>query len=85
LRPDGSYTFSSKQDGGKPTESGTFWFEDGQFLIKDDFCPTPGKYTVQKQEISGAPSLVVTLVQDGCNARMKILTGAPAAWFGAMP
>jgi len=84
LRPNGTYTFSPNQDGGRPGESGTYWFENGQLLIKDDFCPTPGKYTVQEQEREGGPALVVELVEDGCTARMKILTGGVVSWIGSM-
>ena len=50
----------------------------------DDFCPTPGKYTATKREGSGETTLVMALVEDGCTARAKILTAAPAKWFGAL-
>jgi len=84
LRPDGTYTFSPNQDGGRPSESGKYWFEAGQLQIKDDFCPTPGKYTVMKQDQAGEPSLIISLVEDDCMARVKILTTSPEVWFGAL-
>jgi hypothetical protein len=84
LRPDGTYTFSPNQDGGRPSESGKYWFEGGQLYIKDDFCPTPGKYTVMKQDRAGIPTLVISLVEDGCTARVRILTTSPEVWFGAL-
>jgi hypothetical protein len=84
LRKDGTYTFSPNPDGGKPSESGKYWFEDGQFLISDDFCPKPGKYTMEE---SGGENkvLTVTLVEDACAARVRILTGAPAVWSAKLP
>ena len=84
VRPDGTYTFSPNQDGGRPSESGKYWFEAGQLQIKDDFCPTPGKYTVMKQDQAGGPSLIISLVEDGCTARVKILTTSPEVWFGSL-
>jgi hypothetical protein len=54
-------------------------------LIKDDFCPTPGKYTVTKQEQAGGSALIIGLVEDNCAARVKILVTAPITWFGALP
>ncbi len=84
VRPDGTYTFSPNQDGGRPSESGIYWFEAGQLLIKDDFCPTPGKYTVMKQDQAGGSSLIISLVEDGCTARVKILTSSPEVWFGSL-
>jgi len=84
LRPDGSFTFSSNPDGGTPSESGKYWFENNQFMISDDFCPTPGKYSVMKQGEPGTSWLTFTLLEDGCTARMKILTGGVATWFGVM-
>ena len=50
----------------------------------DDFCPTPGKYTVMKQDQAGGPSLIISLVEDGCTARVKILTTSPEVWFGSL-
>jgi len=85
LRPDGTFTFSPNQDGGRPSESGKYWFEDGMLFIKDDFCPTPGKYSVTRQIEANTASLVIALVEDGCTARVKILTTAPEIWFGALP
>ena len=84
LRPDGSFTFSPNLDGGRPSESGQYWFKQGQLLIKDDFCPTPGKYTVTKQEIAEGSALVIRLVEDSCTARVKILTTGPKIWFGPL-
>jgi hypothetical protein len=85
LRPDGTYTFSPSQDGGRPSESGRYWFEEDLFLIKDDFCPTPGKYTVMKQGEAENTALVIRVVEDGCPARVKILTTGPATRFGDLP
>jgi hypothetical protein len=85
LRPDGTYTFSPNQDGGRPSESGRYWFEEGLFLIKDDFCPTPGKYMVTKQKRAGDTALVIALVEDGCATRVRILTSGPVTWFGELP
>jgi hypothetical protein len=85
LRSDGTYTFSPNQDGGRPSESGRYWFEEGLLLIKDDFCPTPGKYTVMKQEEAGGSALVIALVEDGCTTRARILTSGPVTWFGDLP
>ena len=84
LRPDGTFTFSPNPDGGKPSESGKYWFEGGQFMITDDFCPAPGKYAVMRQEQSGEPALVFTLVEDPCASRVKILTTSPEVWFGVL-
>jgi hypothetical protein len=85
LRLDGTYTFSPHRDGGRPSESGRYWFEENTLLIKDDFCPPPGKYTVTKQVDAELSTLSIALKDDNCTARVKILTTAPEIWFSALP
>jgi hypothetical protein len=35
-----------------------------------------------KQEQEGEPTLIFSLVEKGCTARVKILTTSPEVWFG---
>jgi hypothetical protein len=37
-----------------------------------------------KQDQAESSSLVITLVEDGCTARVRILTTSPEVWFGAL-
>jgi hypothetical protein len=85
LSPDGKYKFASNPDGTGPSESGKDWFEDGIFMISDDFCPTPGKYTVQKIGEGDQSSLSLTMIEDNCAARQKILTAGTSTWVGPLP
>jgi hypothetical protein len=80
IQEDGTYKFSPNADGGRPSESGKYWFEVGLFFVTDDFCPKPGRYEVRK---TGGPDteLSIKLVEDACSARIKILTGAVATWY----
>jgi hypothetical protein len=82
LSQDGKYQFSPDQNGGGSSESGKYWFENGEFLISDDFCPTPGHYTIQKVSDGDQVSLNVTVVQDDCEARKNILTSGLSTWVG---
>lgn len=83
VQEDGTYKFSPNVDGGRPSESGKYWFQDGQLFITDDFCPKPGRYDAQK---TGGPviKLSMKLVEDQCAARVKILTGDSATWYGPL-
>jgi hypothetical protein len=79
VREDGSYSFSPQPDGSSPSQSGKYWFENNLLMIRDDFCPTPGSYRIRKFNTSPV-TIRMELVEDSCEARIKILTGAPAAW-----
>ena len=79
VREDGSYSFSPQPDGSGPSQSGKYWFENNLLMIRDDFCPAPGSYRIRKFNTSPV-TIRMELVDDSCEARIKILTGAPATW-----
>lgn len=62
--------------------SGKYWFEDGKFMIRDDFCPTPGVYTIL---MTSSAELLFAPIGDGCEARLKQLTSNPAVRLADKP
>ena len=79
VREDSSFSFSPQPDGSGASQSGKYWFENNLLMIRDDSCPTPGSYRIRKFNTSPV-TIRMELVADSCEARIKILTGAPAAW-----
>jgi hypothetical protein len=85
IRTDGTYTWSCNQDGSDGT-SGTYWFENQHFLIKNDFCGATGQYEAQiVQEKDQSKSLIFTLIKDDCESEISTLTQQPAIWVAALP
>jgi hypothetical protein len=85
IRPDGTYTWSCKQDGSTGA-SGKYWFEKGHFLIKSDYCDAPGQYEARVIQEDGQPkNLVFAVIKDDCLADLNVLTKQPAVWVGALP
>jgi hypothetical protein len=85
IRPDGTYTFSCNQDG-SAGDTGTYWFENQNFMIKNDFCGATGRYEAQIFQGNGqSKSLVFTLIKDDCEMEISALTQQKAVWVAALP
>jgi hypothetical protein len=85
IRPDGTYTFSCSRDG-SAGDTGTYWFENRNFMIKNDFCGATGQYTAQIFRGNGQPkTLVFTVIKDDCEMEIGALTQQKAVWVAALP
>lgn len=84
FRPDDDSTYTIYIHRGEQISriSGKYWFEDGKFLIRDDFCLTPGAYTIM---LTSNKELIFTPVEDSCDARLKQLSSNPAVWLADKP
>ena len=86
FRTDGTFTISCNQDGSHGA-SGTYWFENQSFLIKDDFCGTgTGQYQAQVVQGNGqSRSLLFNLIKDDCAENIGYLTKQALLWVTALP